>query len=102
MLIISESDKNLGNLKNGEPYKFYVELKNIGDKDITITNIRPGCGSCTTARVENVLLQPLSVTSLICTFTPNGIGTNYKKVFIDFSYDNKVHNQVFSFSANVI
>ena len=92
MLVINENGKNLGTLKNGVSFAFYVELKNIGDKTITITNIRPGCGSCTTARVESVQITPFSSTSLICTFTPSGLGANYKKVFIDYSIDGVNHN----------
>lgn len=101
MLVINENGKNLGNLKNGVPFAFYVELKNTGTNTITITNIRPGCGSCTTARVENIMIPPSSSTSLICTFTPAGLGANYKKVFIDYSENNVKQNTVFSFNANV-
>lgn len=102
MLIVSENNKSLGNLKNGVSFPFFVELKNSGTDTITITNIRPGCGSCTVARVENVTIPPSSSTSLICTFTPNGLGANYKKVFIDYQMKNVNYNAVFAFNANVI
>jgi hypothetical protein len=102
MLVFDQPTKDLGTLPNGQVSNFTVQLQNNGQGTIVITNIRPGCGSCTTARVNNIQLVPRGTSTLFCTFTPAGLGANYKKIFIDYSLDGIAQNTVFSFNANVI
>lgn len=102
MLTFSEVSLHLGNLSNGQPMIFTATLGNSSDKTINITNIRPGCGSCTTARVDNIQIQPNGNSTLTATFTPNGLGAIHKSIFIDYQIDGLPYNTTFQFTANVI
>jgi len=102
-LNIKDNSKNLGDIKINQPIQFQNTLKNDTDKVITITNVTPACGSCTTSRVEKSILLPNDSTQIISTFTPSSTGYNNKNVTIYFKNDNNTASSItLYFSANVI
>lgn len=95
MLTLSENNKNLGNLRLQQPKTFSVKILNNTDKDIKITEIKTGCGSCTSANVDGKSFVPAkSFVNLNIIFTPKSTGINRKTVTINGSL-------IFSFNANV-
>ncbi len=71
-----------GSLTKQQSVKYRVPLKNIGNKTLVISSVRPQCG-CTTAPLERDTLQPGEETGMNITLTlPAGSGVIDKYVTI--------------------
>lgn len=71
-----------GSLTKQQTVKYRVPLKNIGNKTLVITSVRPQCG-CTTAPLERDTLQPGEETGMNITLTlPAGSGVIDKYVTV--------------------
>lgn len=76
-----------GPITSVQSVKIRIPLKNIGDKPLVVTSVRPQCG-CTTAPVEKDTLQPNEETSMNVTLSlPAGSGkiSKYVTVFTNDS-----------------
>ena len=56
-LFISESMHNFGTVKEGNELDFNLSIKNIGDSELIISDVKTSCG-CTAALLSNDKLKP--------------------------------------------
>lgn len=71
-----------GSLTKQQSVQYRVPIKNIGDKTLVITSVRPQCG-CTTAPLERDTLRPGQETGMNITLTlPAGSGVIDKYVTV--------------------
>lgn len=71
-----------GSLTKQQTVQYRVPIKNIGDKTLVITSVRPQCG-CTTAPLERDTLKPGEETGMNITLTlPAGSGVIDKYVTV--------------------
>lgn len=96
MLELSTNNFAFGQIRINNPVSVTVQLINNTDKDIEISSIKRGCGSCTQAFMENGVtkVKAHSKEPLKVVFTPNSTGINRKSVTINGSL-------IFSFNAVV-
>lgn len=81
-----------GAITNVQSVKARIPIKNIGDKQLVITSVRPQCG-CTTAPIEKDTLQPGEETAMNVTLNlPSGSGkiSKYVTVFANDSVGSHV------------
>jgi len=83
------------------PLQKKVEIKNTGDQELHITNVKPSCG-CTTAPLEKDKLKPGESTFINLTFkVGNNPGVNTKTVRIS-SNDPATPEKTFRISAELV
>ncbi|MFN4908057.1 MAG: DUF1573 domain-containing protein, partial [Bacteroidota bacterium] len=71
-----------GSLTKQQTVQYRVPIKNIGNKTLVITSVRPQCG-CTTAPLERDTLKPGEETGMNITLTlPAGSGVIDKYVTV--------------------
>lgn len=71
-----------GSLTKQQTVQYRVPIKNVGDKTLVITSVRPQCG-CTTAPLERDTLKPGEETGMNITLTlPAGSGVIDKYVTV--------------------
>lgn len=87
MLISTEQNKDIGNVKFGKPFSFTIPITNSGTNPLEITKVAVGCQSCTKASVLDKRLQPGSSTEVNVIFTPGSLGKQNK--FINVEWDRK-------------
>ncbi|MGA2296592.1 MAG: DUF1573 domain-containing protein [FCB group bacterium] len=64
------------------PLKAKIKILNVGDKDLKIENVRPGCG-CTTAPLDKTLIPPGDFATMDVTLNiTNNLGTIQKSITI--------------------
>ena len=98
MLRVNQQMIDLGKIPNGTPKSFKYTLTNTHTKPVNVTSLRVGCGSCTTASVDNSVIQPGESATVNVTFTPNSSGTQIKSVTVNTTDG----NLTLKFSAEVI
>jgi hypothetical protein len=101
MLRFKEKSKNLGNIAVKSVNHFEVELFNDAPTTMEITDVKPGCGSCTVARVASAIIPAGGKTTLKATFTPESEGFNSKRITISYKVLETVSKTVFTFTAQV-
>ncbi|MBU3700185.1 MAG: DUF1573 domain-containing protein [Candidatus Kapabacteria bacterium] len=80
-----------GSLTKQQSVSYRVPLKNIGDKTLVVSSVRPQCG-CTSAPLERDTLQPGEETSMNITLTlPAGSGVIDKYVTVFCNDSAKSH-----------
>jgi uncharacterized membrane protein len=90
-----------GDVKLSEgPLKATIKIKNTGDKELIIQNVKPSCG-CTTAPLDKDRLKPGETANLDVTLKVSSGGKTSKSIRIA-SNDPAVPNKNLTISANVI
>jgi hypothetical protein len=84
MLTTSEHTKNLGRLKFGRPTGFNFQVKNETTRQIEITKLVVGCGSCTKANIVKTKLQPEEEATIDVVFTPGSTGPQKKHITVKY------------------
>lgn len=62
---------DFGNVLSGTPINASFQVKNAGDTDLDITNVRPGCG-CTKAEAKKTKLAPGESSTIEAVFNSTG------------------------------
>lgn len=83
------------------PLKTTIKIKNSGDQELVIKNVKPSCG-CTTAPLDKDKLKPGETANISVTFNAgNKSGKNNKTINIT-SNDPKKPNLIYTLSAEVV
>jgi uncharacterized protein DUF1573 len=82
MLKVDNADKQIGEVKFGQPHTFTYTITNKFTVPVTITKIATGCSSCTKASIDKVNLQPDEVATITAVFTPGSMGLQSKTLTI--------------------
>lgn len=100
---ILQNSYDLGHVKLGEVFTFSTEILNDSTSPVKVSEIRPGCGSCTTANIDKSSLNTDEKLLLTCAFTPNSTGYQVKTVKLSYKLGdtNEQRDCIFTFSANV-
>lgn len=69
---------DFGKVKSGDPINVTFTLKNVGDSDLHITQVKPGCG-CTKAAAKKPMLAPNESTTIDAVFNSAGFGGRISK-----------------------
>ena len=81
MLKIVNNKIDLGTLKFNKVHYFTAQFLNTDTKDsVKITEVRPGCGSCTVAYFDNVTILPGETNTMKLEFTPNSVTNGDSKI----------------------
>ena len=80
MITVLDNNRNIGISQMGITREVKFTIQNTYDSKYMISDLKPGCGSCTTAKVDSGELQSLGSVILTAMFTPNSQGYNDKKV----------------------
>lgn len=102
MLVLEPQSIALGTMTKLSPKTFEANLRNTGTEDVSITDVRPGCGSCTVARVTSTIIPAGGVAQLIATFTPQSTGTQYKTINVQYEKAGLRSMVSFNFNAAVV
>lgn len=82
MLIATKPVIDLGKLRYGKKYSFIYTLLNDGEKNISVEKLVIGCSSCTSARINNTLIEKGENGYLEVDFTPGSTGLQSKKITV--------------------
>jgi hypothetical protein len=74
---------NLGNIKVGNPVTATFTLTNIGNEDLIIENVTPGCG-CTKSDYTKEPIKPGKTGSITATYNAAAVGNFNKSVYVKF------------------
>lgn len=88
MLTTTNNPMNLGPLQFGQPYNFKYTLFNEGEEVVTVTQIIVGCGSCTTASMNQSNIPPNGKADLFVIFTPGSTGIQSKGITVQYKTAN--------------
>ncbi|MDR0927861.1 MAG: DUF1573 domain-containing protein [Ignavibacteria bacterium] len=102
LTIIGGDEYSWGDVRPAQsPLKASIQLKNEGDKDLYILNVKPSCG-CTAAKPEKDTLKPNEVTAMNVEFSVGAnTGVTQKNVLIETN--DPTRNKVwFKISSNII
>jgi hypothetical protein len=84
MLTTNQPLISLGRIKIGIPNNFKFRLTNTDSKPVVIESITVGCGSCTQASTDKVLVESSGTTNINVTFTPNSTGSQLKSITVHY------------------
>jgi hypothetical protein len=91
-----------GNVKSNQtPLKTKIMIKNVGDKQLDIQRVKPGCG-CTAALVDKSKLNPGEVATIDVSLNLGGMGGSITKSITVTSNDPKQTDSYIYLKANVI
>jgi len=99
--IIGGDSYNWGDVKPSEsPLKTKIQLKNVGNENLLIKNVKPSCG-CTASKVDKDILKPGEIATVDISFNITSPGPNTKTVNIETN-DSKSPNRSYRLTANLI
>lgn len=99
-IMFSDTQLDLGNIREGQEKEIVYRYKNIGDKPLVLFNVSPGCG-CTIADYSQEPLGPGEGDSIMARFDSKGKEGSYiKNIRVNCNTEEKVYN--LSFKVNVI
>jgi hypothetical protein len=79
---IDSTEKDLGTVKEGPEVEVAYKFKNIGDKPLIISSVRPSCG-CTITETPKEPFAPGAEGTIRAKFTTKGhVGTNNKSISV--------------------
>lgn len=106
MLTFSPNPKNIGTTVTGQNKQFSFTAKNTSQITLSIEEIKPCCGSCTTvARLNKYALGPGESVSVEVTFTPKSSAvsvTKCIKFFYKMSGNTQQQVSTFNFTSRVL
>ena len=100
--IVGGDTYDWGNVKPAQsPIKIKIKLKNVGNAELNISNVKPGCG-CTTAPLDKSKLKPGEVATLDISLRISGYNGHVTKSIRITSNDKDHPTQLLWLKANVI
>jgi hypothetical protein len=101
MIKLDRNDFHIGSMKIGETRRFEVLLTNESQNPVIISEIRAGCGSCTSASLDKHSLEKDQFGRLTIQFTPNSTGSYPKTVKITYGESNEALAKTMIVTFNV-
>lgn len=77
---------NFGEIKAGEAVSYTFDLKNTGEGDLVIMNVKPSCG-CTVPEYTEDAIEPGKAGYVKAVFTPKSAGAFTKTLTVRFNND---------------
>ncbi len=98
---VSKPVHDFGDISDNVTVSYEYEIINTGDQELTIVNVRPGCG-CTAAKPDKNVLKPMESTKLKVSFNSSGRrGSQLKHIYIKTNDPNNPDYRI-SFKANIL
>lgn len=102
MEIIGGDTYNWGKVKPGQnPLKATILVRNIGNEELHITQVRPGCG-CTTAPLDKDKLKPGDTARIKVELNIGATNGNLTKSITITSNDSKDRDRIYYLKAEVV
>lgn len=102
MEIIGGDTYNWGKVKPGQnPLKATILVRNIGNEELHITQVRPGCG-CTTAPLDKDKLKPGDTARIKVELNIGATNGNLTKSITITSNDSKDRDRIYYLKADVV
>jgi len=81
--VVGDTDRDLGNISLGDSSIISYTLRNTGDVDVMILNVRPSCG-CTAAVLDTNIVSPGCSSHIRAIFNTKGkgVGNFYKTISV--------------------
>ncbi len=102
MLIIKETEYDLGQVKMGNVYEKLIGITNPTQQQVTVGNIGSSC-SCTTGALEINPIPPGSSTNAKINFNSNKVGRGHhsKSYTISWTLNGKRYTHTIRFKVHV-